>query len=236
MSWENLPTNYTDAVFSGLRKYQQINNGDGTISFQDVTVYQNQENSFFGANDANKMNSAINQIMNNQPEPEDDIILLWEGSLSPGASIALLESAFNFVQLMILTSDGITLIGAPSPVASSNDFTAMATGPFAGAGAAVYGFSATILENGSKMNNSFCYAQEIGTSASTPITATAIYGFKRRVNAINPVMIHNNDSAAHKNMKADGNNTQSADTSSSLEEHIANSQAHQNLKIDGNES
>ena len=51
-----------------------------------------------------------------------------------------------------------------------------------------------------------------------------------------PVMIHNNDSAAHKNMKADGNNTQSADTSSSLEEHIASPQAHQNLIIDGNES
>mgnify|MGYP007025135029 CR=1 FL=1 len=64
----------------------------------------------------------------------------------------------------------------------------MATGPFAGAGAAVYGFSATILENGSKMNNSFCYAQEIGTSTNKPITATAIYGIGKRNTTVGPVM------------------------------------------------
>ena len=64
MSWTNLPTNYTDAVFDGLRKYNQVTNADGTVSFVDVTVYQNRENSFFGARDANLMNAAINEIMN----------------------------------------------------------------------------------------------------------------------------------------------------------------------------
>lgn len=65
MSWEDLRTNYTDAVWSGLKKYIQISNSDGTVSFQDVTAYTQQENSFFGANDANQMNAAINELMPN---------------------------------------------------------------------------------------------------------------------------------------------------------------------------
>ena len=64
MAWTNLPTNYTDAIFTGLRKYSPVTNSDGTVSFVDVTVYENRENSFFGANDANQMNRAINEIMN----------------------------------------------------------------------------------------------------------------------------------------------------------------------------
>ena len=39
MAWKMLPTDYTDAVWSGLKKYSQIDNSDGTVSFQDVTVY-----------------------------------------------------------------------------------------------------------------------------------------------------------------------------------------------------
>lgn len=63
MAWENLPTNYTDAVWSGLRRYLMTDNEDGTVSFQDVTVYSNKENSFFGARDANRMNEALNTIV-----------------------------------------------------------------------------------------------------------------------------------------------------------------------------
>ena len=67
MPWENLPTNYTDAVWEGLKRYNQINNADGTVSFQDVTLYTGKENSFFGALDANQMNGAINDLMNSVP-------------------------------------------------------------------------------------------------------------------------------------------------------------------------
>lgn len=63
MAWKLLPTNYTDAVWSGLKKYSQVNNSDGTVSFQDVTVYTGKETSFFGAKDANRMNEALNTIM-----------------------------------------------------------------------------------------------------------------------------------------------------------------------------
>ena len=63
MAWELLPVNYTDAVWSGLKRYSMVNNEDGTVSFQDVTVYSHKENSFFGAKDANRMNEALNTIM-----------------------------------------------------------------------------------------------------------------------------------------------------------------------------
>lgn len=63
MAWQLLPTNYTDAVWSGLKKYTQIDNADGTVSFRDDTTYTGKENSFFGAKDANRMNEALNTIM-----------------------------------------------------------------------------------------------------------------------------------------------------------------------------
>ena len=63
MAWTLLPTNYTDAVWDGLKKYSEVNNPDGTVSFRDVTVYTNKEKSFFGAKDANRMNGALNHIM-----------------------------------------------------------------------------------------------------------------------------------------------------------------------------
>lgn len=63
MSFELLPTDYKDISYTGNRKYNKINNDDGTISFQDVTAYENRDKAFFGAKTANKMNEALNSIM-----------------------------------------------------------------------------------------------------------------------------------------------------------------------------
>ena len=63
MAWELLPVDYTDAVWSGLKRYNQVTNEDGTVSFQDVTQYSNKEKSFFGALQANRMNEALNTLM-----------------------------------------------------------------------------------------------------------------------------------------------------------------------------
>lgn len=63
MAWELLPVDYTDAVWSGLKKYNMIENTDGTVSFQDVTQYSQKEKSFFGAYQANKMDEALNTLM-----------------------------------------------------------------------------------------------------------------------------------------------------------------------------
>ena len=63
MAWELLRTDYKDAVWNGQKKYLEIRNDDGTISLQDVTVYLVYEESFFGALDANRINTAVNAIM-----------------------------------------------------------------------------------------------------------------------------------------------------------------------------
>lgn len=63
MSWTPLREDFTDAVWSGLKKYNLIENSDDTISLQDVTIYSQKENSFFGSYEANRIDQAINIIM-----------------------------------------------------------------------------------------------------------------------------------------------------------------------------
>lgn len=64
----DLKTNYVDDVLdttkNQLRKYQQIQNDDGTVSFVDVTEYA-QVGTSFGAKDINDTNAAINDVNGN---------------------------------------------------------------------------------------------------------------------------------------------------------------------------
>ena len=59
-----LPTNYVDDIpnpsVEGMRRYQMIYNSDNTVSFKDVTPYD-QTGSDFGAGDINLTNEAVNQ-------------------------------------------------------------------------------------------------------------------------------------------------------------------------------
>ena len=54
----SLKTDYKDAMFQGSRKYQMIQNDDGTISFEDVTEYT-QTGDSFGAKDINETNTEV---------------------------------------------------------------------------------------------------------------------------------------------------------------------------------
>lgn len=64
----DLKTDYKDDVLDTTqntkRKYQMIDNGDGTVSFEDVTEYLQQGDSF-GANDINDTNEEVNTINDN---------------------------------------------------------------------------------------------------------------------------------------------------------------------------
>ena len=70
----DLKTNYVDDVLDSsknqLRKYQQIQNDDGTVSFVDVTEYTTTGTSF-GAKDINDTNTAVNEL-NNSLETKQD--------------------------------------------------------------------------------------------------------------------------------------------------------------------
>lgn len=61
----NLKEDYKDDILdisqNVRRKYQMIDNGDGTVSFEDVTEYTQQGDSF-GASDLNDMAHAINNV------------------------------------------------------------------------------------------------------------------------------------------------------------------------------
>lgn len=54
-----LPTNYKEDIFQGNRKYQIVENGDGTVSFIDVTEYS-QEGDTFGAAQINEIDTKLN--------------------------------------------------------------------------------------------------------------------------------------------------------------------------------
>lgn len=101
MAWTNLPTNYTDAVWSGNRKYTQVDNSDGTVSFVDKTEYTNKENSFFGAAEANAMNAAINTLMTLAgitvvTSPDDGhFIPLYDGTEINAITLATLMEKLN---------------------------------------------------------------------------------------------------------------------------------------------
>ena len=65
----DLKTNYVDDVLdtsvNDKRKYNMIQNADGTVSFVDVTTYT-QNGDSFGAKDVNDTNTAVNELNNNQ--------------------------------------------------------------------------------------------------------------------------------------------------------------------------
>ena len=56
-----LKTDYKDAIYEGQRKYQLVQNGDGTCSLPDLTIYT-QEGDRFGAKDINETNEEINAL------------------------------------------------------------------------------------------------------------------------------------------------------------------------------
>ena len=75
-----LKTDYKDYQFQEgetLRKYQEISNGDGTISFRDVTSYQ-QEGDRFSASDINSTNVKVNELGQDVSGLQTDVSELQE--------------------------------------------------------------------------------------------------------------------------------------------------------------
>ena len=55
-----LRTDYKDDIYQGNRKYLQVKNEDGTVSFSDATQYE-QEGDYFGAIQINEINQTVNE-------------------------------------------------------------------------------------------------------------------------------------------------------------------------------
>lgn len=75
-----LSTDFKDdilAIQNSKRKYTQVNNSDGTVSFQDSTAYS-QVGSSYGAKEVNEEREAINNIYANKLVTLDEIDLVTE--------------------------------------------------------------------------------------------------------------------------------------------------------------
>lgn len=100
-----LPTNYRDDVLdtsvNTKRKFTMIDNGDGTYSFDDETVYTT-VGSAYGASDINRTNQRVNTI-------SSKIDFLTGGFVLHDVSINLSNKAFNVTNANI-TADSLAMV------------------------------------------------------------------------------------------------------------------------------
>lgn len=59
---EPLKTNYKNDKFTGMRRYQKIDNTDGTMSLNDVTAYA-EVGDIYSADDINTTNQTVNKMI-----------------------------------------------------------------------------------------------------------------------------------------------------------------------------
>ena len=101
----NLPTNYRDDVLDTTvnekRRFVMIDNGDGTYSFDDETVYT-VVGSDYGASDINATNSKVNQL-NAKME------FLTGGFVLRDVSINLANKAYNVLNANV-TADSLAMV------------------------------------------------------------------------------------------------------------------------------
>lgn len=134
MIMADLKTNYVDDVLdttkNQLRKYQQIQNDDGTVSFVDVTEYT-QVGTSFGARDINDTNAAINDVngklLNITTKkvsfPKGNAIITIDG-IKKGACIIAMRNVIsngtvvNYVTSALCDTDGVVKLYLNTNVSS----------------------------------------------------------------------------------------------------------------------
>ena len=151
-TYKPLSTDFKDDILASQnskRKYTQVNNADGTVSFQDSTAYS-QVGSSYGAKEVNEEREAINNVYANKLVSLDEIDLvteegyfvdakavkelnskiknfntdktLWSGSVI-NENVELSDSIYNFRWIYIETEDGIA-----SPILIRKDKNKYLTG------------------------------------------------------------------------------------------------------------
>lgn len=151
-TYKPLSTDFKDDILASQnskRKYTQVNNSDGTVSFQDSTAYS-QVGSSYGAKEIIEEREAINNIYANKLVTLNEIDLvtepgffvdaqvvkelnskiknfntdktLWSGSVI-NENVELSDSIYNFRWIYIETEDGIA-----SPILIRKDKNKYLTG------------------------------------------------------------------------------------------------------------
>lgn len=105
-TYKPLSTDFKDDILASQnskRKYTQVNNSDGTVSFQDSTAYS-QVGSSYGAKEVNEEREAINNIYANKLVTLDEIDLVTEPGFFVDAQVV------KELNSKIITTDSGTCI------------------------------------------------------------------------------------------------------------------------------
>lgn len=165
MSWTNLPTNYTDAIWSGLRKYALINNDDGTVSFSDVTVYAQKENSFFGAADANAMNAAMNELAGNMDTVAEKATVATQKATEAASSASSASSSATTASQKATAAANSATAAANSATAAANSASSASESATA-AQASAAKINALLFDNAGA-HNAIYRGKNLGTSVTS---------------------------------------------------------------------
>ena len=102
-----------DTAVNTARKYEQIDNSDGTISFVDATVYT-QEGDSFGARDINETNMAVNRLSNfleSTLTAGETTLTISDTSITEDSMIDIYTNVFGVNPTEVtVTSGAITLV------------------------------------------------------------------------------------------------------------------------------
>lgn len=127
MAKQTLPVNFKDDILdpsmSGKRKYRLIDNGDGTVSFEDVTTYT-QAGSDFGAGQINATNKAVNESCDKADviDDLDDIVANQaNGKIAGAKAVATLNADLsNLINETTTTEYDKTVINFTSAWSTSH--------------------------------------------------------------------------------------------------------------------
>lgn len=101
-----LKMDYKNDIFFGDRKYKTVGNDDGSVSFKDVTTYQ-QLGDTFGAGDMNKLAAAVNGFETKSTAFSDDgSIIEIDSQLNAKHTVF---NADGSITETLTTADGILL-------------------------------------------------------------------------------------------------------------------------------
>jgi hypothetical protein len=108
---EQLKTNYKNDIFTGPRKYEKTDNPDGSISLNDVTVYD-VTGDIYAAADINNTNQAVNEFYG---EFNTTVAKLTD-VLSLTLPVANWNSTAPFIQTIVVPTMKNTYVPVPGVI------------------------------------------------------------------------------------------------------------------------
>lgn len=157
MAKANLPVNFKDDILkenmNGKRRFNMIQNGDGTVSFEDVTDYT-QVGSTFGAAQINATNEAVNNAAD-ASKIIDSLETIkantQSGYIAGALAVKALNSNLKSLKIVQFETGGNGDYKTANIIFDVSDFSKLHIGAIGGIGSgnfAVYGGSGINIVNG----------------------------------------------------------------------------------------